>query len=189
MKTLALLRHYLLPGVEMVENLEKFWDLLHQGGVDVVLVDFFFFEETKDIKEYFDGVVIYVDEQFQELPCKRALESGDYYFMYHESTRIYYQLQYLKNRLFGKRVFRFKDLYFDRENRRLFIKNKERTLSKTEAELLVRLTRGDLVTFDELIEDKVVASRESLKVLIYRLRKVGFSIESVKNLGYRLKKE
>jgi len=188
MKVAALMRYRIFGNWSYFGDGEAMLEALYEERYDVAVIDFVFFEEIRCIRDYFTGPILFIDEYIDELHLKRALEVGDYYFLYHEESRIRCQLRHLERKLHGNRIYRSGNLYFDRLHGRLFIGSKEHPLTKTESELLQRLTQKELVTYDELL-DGVVSSKESLKVLIFRLRKLGFEIRSIKNVGYKLLKK
>ena len=188
MKVATLLRYPLFLEAKRFFDPARLIDALYEERFDVAVVDFGYYQELKDIKEFSDVYVIFVDLYFDPLHLRRALEAGDYYFLYEEALRIKEQIDYLRRRLYGGRVFRYKDLFFDRTKGRLYKGNREIPLTRAEQELIKRLTNQSVVKYEDVVGD-VVSTRDSLKVLIVRLRKLGFDIVSRKNIGYELKKE
>ena len=188
MRIASLLRYGIVPEAKRFFDPAEFVEALYEQKFDVAVVDFDYFGHLKDIRDYFFGPILFVDSFFDPLHLRRALEVGDYYFLYDEPLRVREQLIYLRRRLFGERIFRYKDLFFDKAKGRLYKGNQEIPLTKAEQELIKRLTNYDVVKYEDVVGD-VVSTKDSLKVLIVRLRKLGFDIKSRKNIGYELKKE
>jgi len=188
MKVATLLRYPLFLEAKRFFDPARLADALYEERFDVAVVDFGYYQELKDIKDYSDAQVIFVDLYFDPLHLRRALEVGDYYFLYEEPLRIKEQIEYLRRKFYGGRIFRYKDLFFDKNKSKLYKGNREIPLTKAERELLSLLTSQDVVRYDDVVGD-VVSTKDSLKVLIVRLRKLGFEIASLKNVGYRLVKE
>jgi biotin operon repressor len=99
------------------------------------------------------------------------------------------QLVYLQKKLYGERVLKTKEFYFDRVTGRCYKGKKEFHLTTAQKSLLQLLACNRPVSFDEIFERTSISNKESLKVVVAGLRKLGFNIQSIKNYGYQLQKK
>ncbi|WP_457560206.1 hypothetical protein [Caminibacter sp.] len=186
---------YNLPFLEVKGKKVNGFDELYEEidkKYDVLILNFLDIADFLELKNYFEGVVIFLCNYVDELTYKRALEEGDYCYGFNELFRLHYRLEYLKRKFKKRKFFKYKNLFFDLENERLFKNREEIGLPKGEKEVLKILIQNkdkylDKFKIVELCD--YVDNEESVKVLISRLRKLGFEIESLKNQGYKIKEE
>ena len=184
-----------MPYLEVKGTYVNGFDELYEEiskNYDVLIVNFLDVSDFLEIKNYFDGVVIFMCNYVDEMVFKKALEYGDYCYSFYESFKLRYRLEYLERKFKKRKFFRYKDLFFDIQNERLFKNRVEINLTKGEKEVLKTLIQNKdkyLDKYQILEQTDYVDNEDSVKVLISRLRKLGFEIESLKNQGYRIKED
>ena len=178
--------------IEYALEEEEFFKKVLSKKYDILIINFNFLSSFLEIKRFFDGVVIFVYDFVDGLIYKRALEVGDYFYLFSEMWKIDFRLEYIAKKLNKKRVFIFKDLVFDLKTKELY-KNRENVkLTPAEKDILEFLirNRNSYISKEFILENSEnIDNISSIKVLISKLRKLGFNIDNQKNLGYRIKEE
>ena len=174
-----------------INSEENFFDEIIFKNFDVLIIDFEYLEKFLEVKQYFKGIVIFISSYIDELVYKKALEIGDYFYTYEEKWKIAYRLKYIAKKFLNQKsnVFVFKDLIFNLKTKELY-KNRELIkLSPAKKEILKLLieNKNRFISKEYILENSEnIDNISSIKVLISKLRQLGFEIENQKDLGYKL---
>jgi len=179
---------------DFVSSEEDFYDRVYLKKYDAYIINFDFYPQFVEVKDYIDSYVIFITEVCDEFIYKKALRDGDFCYSYNEIFKLKIRLEYLEKKItkLNTRVFKYKDLVFNLNTNQLYKNSQPIKLTKAETDLLKALikyrnkylSKEDIESVCESID-----SINSIKVLISNLRKIGFDIENIKNLGYKLKEE
>jgi DNA-binding response OmpR family regulator len=175
-----------------VSDENDFYTKILEKKFDLLIINFNLLRDFLEIKKFFKGIVVFMSEYCDELIYKKSLEYGDYCFSYSEYWKLKYRLKYLKTRLSDQNSFVFKcgDLLFNMNTYQLYKNKIPQKITKAEAELLKILIKNKkrYVSKEEILEySENIDSETSIKVIISKLRKLGFDIKSQRNLGYQIK--
>ena len=176
--------------VKYVYDENEFFDEIVFKHYDVVIVDFNFLSLFLEIYENFKGIGIFVNSFVDEIIYKRALETGDFFYTYDEIWKIPYRLKYIAKKLSKKEVFVFKDLIFSLKTKMLYKNRNCVKLSPAERDVLYLLIQNKdrFIPKEFILENSEnIDNISSIKVIVSKLRKLGFEIENQKNLGYQIK--
>jgi len=176
--------------IKYVYNENEFFDEIVFRHYDVVILDFNFLASFLEIHKNFKGYVIFVNSFISELIYKKVLEVGDFFYTFDEIWKINYRLKYIAKKLLKKDVFIFKDLIFNLKTKMLYKNRNLIKLSPAEREILEILinNKNSFISKEFILENsKNIDNISSIKVIISKLRKLGFEIENQKNLGYHIK--
>jgi two-component system OmpR family response regulator len=151
-------------------------------------------KKVYDNKSFFDEIffkeyIIFLSNFCDEMYYKKALEIGDFCYLYSDYEKLIYRINYLKKKLFKKDIFKFNDFFYNVNTKSLYLKNKLVPLTKSESELLYFLFKNSkrFVSNVEIIENcDFINNLNSIKVIISNLRKKGIDIINKKNLGYKI---
>jgi len=167
---------------------QTFIDEIYYKHNDIIITYFDYLSYLKDIKT--DAKIIFIYEYIDELIYKKALEYGDYIYTFDEIWKINYRIKYIQKQLNIKDIFKYKDLIFNLKTQNLY-KNKELiNLSNAMLDLLTLLIKNKNKFISKeffLYNSDYIKNESSIKVLISKLRKIGFKIENQKNSGYKIK--
>jgi DNA-binding response OmpR family regulator len=186
---------YNLPFLEVKGTFVNTFDELYEKidkDFDVLILNFLDISDLIEIRNMFKGIVIFLCNYVDEITYKKALEYGDYCYGFYELFKLYYRLKYLEKKLKKRKFFKYKNLFFDLQSEKLFKDREEINLTCGEKEILKILIQNKdrfLDKYKILEMSDYIDNEDSVKVLISRLRKLGFEIESLKNQGYRIKEE
>ncbi|MEO1927963.1 MAG: winged helix-turn-helix domain-containing protein [Nautiliaceae bacterium] len=180
-----------IPNAKKVDE-ESFFDEVLNKKFDVLVVDFNYFKEYLEIKDFVKSTIIFLAYECNVFIYKKALEVGDYCYSYNEYEKLLIRLRYLKKKVLNSTnfVFKFGDLLYNFNARELYKSSIPVKLSGAEKELLETLikNRNRYLSKEEILQEcESIESLDSIKVLISHLRKLGFEIVNQKNLGYKLK--
>ena len=171
---------------------EDFFNEVLKEKYKILIINFDFLKDFLEIKKFFEGYVIFVYQTYGFLEYKKALEIGDFFYTYDEIWKLKLRLEYLKKKLNIKDIYKIKDFIINIKDKVVFRDNKLLKMSKAEFELLklLLLNKDKFITKDFILENiNEINSFDTIKVLISKLRKLGFEIETLKNLGYKIKEE
>lgn len=174
---------------KIVYNEEKFFDELVYKHYDVVIIHFSNLSLLLDVE--FKGIVIFINDYVDEVVYKRALEVGDFLYTNEEIWKIPFRLKYIAKKFLNQKsnVFVFKDLIYNLKTKELY-KNRELVkispAKKDILDILIR-NRDRFVSKEYILENSDnIDTISSIKVLISKLRQLGFDIENQKDFGYKL---
>ena len=177
--------------LEYVYNVDEFYTKVLNKKYDVLIVNFDLFEFVSEIKRFFEGKIIFISSFIDELIYKKSLEIGDFCYHFNEVWKVGFRLKYLQKELLNlnSNIFKYKDLIFDLKRKVLYKDKKEVSLSPAERELLkLLIVNKNYLNKDFILNNcENIESESSIKVLISKLRQLGFDIVNQKNLGYKLK--
>jgi len=177
--------------LEYVYDVDEFYTKVLNKKYDVLIVDFDLFEFVSEVKRFFEGKIIFISSFIDELVYKKSLEIGDFCYDFNELWKVDFRLKYLQKELLNlnSNIFKYKDLIFDLKRKVLYKDKKEVSLSPAERELLKLLVVNKSYLNKDFILNNCenIESESSIKVLISKLRQLGFDIVNQKNLGYKLK--
>ena len=167
-----------------------FIDEIYYKHYDIILIYFNNLSYLKDVKT--DSKIIFIYEYIDELIYKKALEYGDYIYTIDETWKLNYRVKYIQKQLKIKDIFKYKNLIFNLKTKNLY-KNKELiNLSNGMIDLLTLLIKNKNKFISKefiLYNSDYIENESSIKVLISKLRKIGFEIENQKNSGYKIKEQ
>ncbi len=171
---------------------EQFFDEIIYKNYDVLIINFNLLESFLEVNRYYNGMVIFVTGYIDELIYKKSLEIGDYCYTYEEIWKLPYRLKYIAKKYLNQKstVFAYKDLVFNLKTKELYKNRESVKLSPAERDILKMLVKNkDKYISKEYILDNSenIDNPSSIKVLISKLRKLGFDIINQKDLGYKLK--
>ena len=173
-----------------IENEEEFFSEILNKNYEVLIINFEYFSSFLEVNNFFDGVVIFVYYLVDEMIYKKSLEVGDYFYTFDELWKIKYRLKYIAKKKGIKDKFIYKNLVFDLKNNMLYKDKKRVKLSPAERDILSLLIRNKnkFISKEFIIQNSEnIDNISSIKVLISKLRKLGFEVENQKNLGYKIK--
>jgi len=177
--------------LEYVYNVDEFYTKVLNKKYDVLIVNFDLFEFVSEVRRFFEGKIIFISSFIDELVYKKSLEIGDFCYHFNEVWKVSFRLKYLQKELLNlnSNIFKYKDLIFDLKRKVLYKDKKEVSLSPAERELLKLLVVNKSYLDKDFILNNCenIDSEGSVKVLISKLRQLGFDIVNQKNLGYKLK--
>jgi len=177
---------------KFVFNEDEFYEEIINRHYDVLIVNFDYFSEFSEVKRFFKGIVIFAYGYVDELIYKKSLEAGDYFYIFDELWKLDYRLKYISKKLLDqKRIFIFNDLVFDLKEKVLYKNKKSIKLSPAERDVLTLLinNKSSFISKDFILQNSEnIDTISSIKVLISKLRKLGFDIENQRELGYKLNK-
>ena len=174
--------------VNVYDN-ESFFNEVVFKKYDVLIVDFNNFLDVEKIKNNFEGYIIFLNDFCDDLYYKKALEIGDFCYVYVEQKKIILRLRYLKNKILKKEVVKFGGFIYNFKTKNLYYKTELVSLTKAENEIINFLLKnnGKFVSSIEIIENcDYIDNIDSIKVIISKLRKKGIPIENKKNVGYKI---
>ena len=175
-----------------VKDESDFYDRILNKKYDVIILDFDFYPEFINIKNYVKSTVVFLHSYCDDFIFKKVLEVGDYCYTYGEIEKLYLRLLYLKKNMLDSKsaIYKKNNILYNFNVNTLYIDSKPVKLSSAENELLKTLIKHKnryLSKEDILSECENIESIDSIKVLISHLRKLGIKIENQKNLGYKIK--
>jgi len=178
--------------LEYVYSTDEFYEKILNTKYDVLIVNFELFEYVSEIKKFFEGKIIFISSFIDELIYKKSLEIGDFCYSFDEMWKLSFRLLYLRKHILGlnSSIFKYKDLIFDLKRKVLYKNSEEVFLSPAEKEILklLILNNNQYLSKDFILNNcEYIESENSIKVLISKLRHLGFDIINQKNLGYKLK--
>jgi two-component system OmpR family response regulator len=103
---------------------KSFFDEIFFKEYNIILIDFSFYSEVLEIKEFFKGYIIFLSNFCDEMYYKKALEIGDFCYLYSDYEKLIYRINYLKKKLFKKDIFKFNDFFYNVNTKSLYLKNK-----------------------------------------------------------------
>jgi len=170
---------------------EEFFDLVLNKKRDVLIVSVNYLKAFLEIKRYINAYVIFITDVCNDVMYKKVLEFGDDCFLYYEK-KIVYRLAYLRKKMIKSNsdVYKNGDILYNFNTKTLYINSEPIVLSRAEKELVETLIKYNDSFIDKygiLEECDSINNVDSIKVLISKLRKIGLEIDSIKNLGYKLK--
>lgn len=175
--------------MKKVNTKKEFLDEIIFKEYDVLLVDFNFYSDVKEIKKYFKGYIIFLNPFCDSLYYKKALEIGDFCYQYSEYEKIVLRLSYLKRKLLKGDVVKFGNFIYNFKSKNLYYKNNLLPLTKAESEVLYFLLKNNnrFVSKIEIVKNcDFIDNINSVKVIISNLRKKEIDIINKKNLGYKI---
>ena len=177
---------------DFVNDEESFYTKAIEKKYEVLIINFDFYPQYLEIKNFCEAVVIFITKYCDEFIYKKVLKVGDYCYTYDESFKLKIRLEYLEKKLskLSTRVYKYKNFVYNLNTNQLFKGNEPVKLTKAENDVLKILIKNrDKYLSKEDIEamSDSIDSISSIKVIISNLRKMGFDIENIKNLGYKLK--
>ncbi|GAX88068.1 conserved hypothetical protein [Lebetimonas natsushimae] len=175
--------------MKQVHDNKEFFDEILNKKYDVILADFNFYSDIKEIKNFFNGYIVFLNNYCDNLYYKRALEIGDYCYLYSDYEKIVLRLNYLKKKLLKKNIIKFDGFVYNFTTKNLYFKNELVNLTKAESEILNILLKNSsyfISKIDILENCDYVENIDSIKVIISNLRKKGIKIVNKKNLGYKI---
>jgi len=179
--------------LEYVYGVDEFYTKILNKKYDVLIVNFDLFEFVNEVKRFFEGKIIFISYFIDGLVYKKSLEIGDFCYDFNEFWKVDFRLKYLQKELLNlnSNIFKYKDLIFDLKRKVLYKDKKEVSLSPAERELLKLLVvNKNYLSKDFILNNcENIESEGSIKVLISKLRQLGFDIVNQKNLGYKLKEK
>lgn len=175
--------------MKKVDDNEAFFNEVISKKYDVILADFSFYSDVKEIKKFFNGYIIFLNYFCDSLYYKKVLEIGDFCYLYSEYEKIVLRLSYLKRKLLKGDVVKFGNFIYNFKSKNLYYKNNLLPLTKAESEVLYFLVKNSnrFVSKIEIVENcDFIDNINSVKVIISNLRKKGINIINKKNLGYKI---
>jgi len=175
-----------------VKDENDFYEKILNKKYDVIIIDFDFYAQLLNVKDYIDSEVIFLNFYCDDFIFKKILEAGDFCYTYEEYEKLLLRLKYLQKKFINSKttVYKKDNFLYNFSTNRLYIDSKPVKLSSAENELLKTLIKNKnryLSKEDILSECDSIESIDSIKVLVSHLRKVGIRIENQKNLGYKIK--
>ncbi|EDM23094.1 winged helix-turn-helix transcriptional regulator [Caminibacter mediatlanticus TB-2] len=177
---------------KIVFSQDNFFNEVLKEKYKILIINFDFLKDFLEIKKFFNGYVIFIYHIYGFVEYKKALEIGDFFYTYDEIWKVNLRIEYLKKKLKIKDIYKIKDFIIDIKNYIIFKDNKPIKISKAEFEILkTLLLNQNKYISKEFILNSIdeINSYDTIKVLISKLRNLGFNIETIKNLGYKIKEE
>lgn len=168
---------------------EEFFNELVNKKFDLIIIDFEYYSSLFEAKHLTKAIIIFVTSYCDSFIYKKSLQIGNYCFSYDEIDKLLIRIDYLKKQIFKIEVFKYKNLLF-KLNGELYKDLELIKISLAEKELLKVLIKykNRFISKEEILEEcEHIDSIDSIKVLISRLRKIGFDIINQKNQGYKIK--
>ncbi len=169
---------------------ETFINEIYYKQYDIIIIYFEYLNYLLDIKT--DAKIIFIYDYIDELIYKKALEYGDFIYTFDEIWKLNYRIKQIQKSLNIKDIFKYKNLTFNLKTKNLYNNKELINLSNGMIDLLTLLIRNkNRFISKEFIIDNTdyIDNINSIKVLISKLRKIGFEIENKKNLGYKIKEQ
>jgi len=175
-----------------VNNTENFYYEIIFKYYDILIIDFNYLSKLLEVKDYFKGFILFVYNYIDELIYKKALEVGDFIYSYEDLWQIKYRIKYISKKFLNIKsdVFIFNDLVFNLKTKELYKNRKYVKISPAEKDILKVLIKNKnrFVSKDFILQNSEnIDTISSIKVLISKLRKLGFDIENQRELGYKIK--
>ena len=177
-------------GKKIVFSQDNFFTEVLKEKYKILIINFDFLKDFLEIKKFFERYVIFVYQNYGFLEYKKALEVGDFFYTYDEIWKLNLRLEYLKKKLNIKDIYKINNFIINIKDKVVFKGDKLLKISKAEFEILkTLLLNQNRYISKEFILNNIdeINSYDTIKVLISKLRKLGFNIETVKNLGYLIK--
>jgi len=177
---------------DFVNNEDEFFTKAIEKKYEILIINFDFYPQYLEIMDYCEAVVIFMCDFCDEFKYKKVLKVADYCYTYNELFKLKIRLDYLEKKLskLNTKVYKYNDLVYNLNTNQLFKNSIPIKLTKAENDVLKTLikNRNHFLSKEEIkaMSDSI-DSIGSIKVIISNLRKLGFDIENIKNLGYRLK--
>ncbi|BCD67475.1 response regulator transcription factor [Nitratiruptor sp. YY09-18] len=173
-----------IEGLEQKSFIQKY---------DLLLADFAFFGTISQYKNLFSYIIL-LTNMCDEQSYARALQIADDCILWQESKKIEARISYYQKKLYNLQnaIFSYRDLRFDVKRGELFKGRDHIALSNAQKELLLLLLKnmGSYVQKHTILQEcDSINSENSIKVLIAKLRGLGFTIESQPSQGYKIVKE
>jgi len=177
---------------DVVIDEDDFYTKAIEKKYEILIINFDFYPQYMEIREYCEAVVIFMVDYCDEFKYRKILKVADYCYTYDEIFKLKIRLDYLERKLskLNTKVFKYKDFVYNLNTNQLFKGSEPIKLTKAENDVLKILIKNrDKYLSKEDIEamSNSIDSLSSIKVIICNLRKLGFDIENIKNLGYKLK--
>jgi two-component system OmpR family response regulator len=175
--------------MKKVDDNEVFFNEVISKKYDVILVDFTFYSDIKEIKNFFNGYIIFLSYFCDNLYYKKVLEIGDFCYLYSEYEKIVLRLNYLNKKILKRNIIKFNGFTYNFKTKNLYYKNELILLTKAESEILYFLLKNKekFVSKIEILENSdFIENIDSIKVIISNFRKKGIDIINKKNLGYKI---
>jgi two-component system OmpR family response regulator len=175
--------------MKKVDDNEAFFNEVISKKYDVILADFSFYSDVKEIKKFFNGYIIFLNYFCDSLYYKKVLEIGDFCYLYSEYEKIVLRLDYINRKILKNSVIKFNEFTYNFKTKSLYYKNELIYLTKAENEVLYFLLKNKKVFISkiEILENiDFIEKIDSIKVIISNLRKKGINIINKKNLGYKI---
>jgi len=177
---------------EFVNNEDEFFTKAIEKKYEILIINFDFYPQYLEIMEYCEAVVIFMCDFCDEFKYKKVLKVADYCYTYNELFKLKIRLDYLEKKFtkLNTNIYKYKDLIFNLKTNQLYKNSLPLKITKAESEVLKLLIKNQnkYLSKEEIMsQSNSIESISSIKVIISNLRKFGFNIENIKNLGYRLK--
>ena len=152
------------------------------------------FEVAKEIRKFSDVPIIFLTSLDSQKDIEKGFISGadDYIKKPFSLMELKFRIDAILKRVYNNhKKIDIKEYVFDTQNLELFKNNKKIHLKNKELRLLTLfiknknkiLTKDDI--FNEIYEFDETPNEPSLRVFVSTLRKLGFEIETIKNVGYK----
>jgi|GEM_PF-6424851 two-component system response regulator CiaR len=191
-------REYLSNGLTayrpvVVASAEEMLAETYARRFDLYLLDYYTaFEALRQLRDTGDETVALVTSASHHLSVQRTAFriADDFIKKPYWIEELKLRIDYRLNRLYHSReeIVRCGDLIFHPKSGRLFKHRIKIELTKAERELLSLFLRHNeqyIAKYTILSELDSIDSEGSLRVIVSRLRKIGFQIENSRTLGYR----
>ena len=170
---------------------ENFYNEILFKSYDVLIINFDFLSSFLEVNQFFKGVVIFVGGYLDETIYKKVLEKGDWFYTFDEIWKIPFRLKYISTKILNQKdIFIYNDLIFNVKTKELYKNRENIKLTPSEKEVLKILIKykNRFISKEEIVEkSENLDNISSVKVIISKIRKVGFEIANQKKLGYKIK--
>ncbi|MRJ06081.1 MAG: hypothetical protein C6I01_00980 [Epsilonproteobacteria bacterium] len=158
---------------------------------DLVIADFEMFGVIRELKEKKgDFYVVFLTHTCDIFYYRKALEVGDFCYQFNELDKFWLRFHYLERKIWKIRgkIFRYGDMVYNLQQRKLFKNGEEIKLTRGEYAILETLIkhRDTFLSKEKIMEETDTDSPASIKVIISKLRKLGFKIVNRTRIGYKL---
>jgi DNA-binding response OmpR family regulator len=178
--------------IEFSSNKEQFFNTFLDTHFDILVANFDFYAEVKEIKNYYSGEIIFLYDYVDELVYKKSLEVANYCYSYSELFKLQHRIEYIKKAIYklNGSIFKHKNLLYNLNTSMLYKDSIAISLTKAQKEIIETLikNRNNYLSAEMIIDlNSHIGTIGSIKVIISSLRKLGFDIISKQNQGYKIK--
>jgi len=155
-------------------------ELLYNNRIDLVVANYFFFDFFKELKNYFEFKLIFLDSFYDINHLKNAFEIGDDYLIKPViEEELIIRIKYHLKNFELKNIIKYKDIFFHTFSKKLYKNNKLIKCSPGEIKLIeLFLTNlNKPLSKNTLFQTINSFSYGTLRVFLTKIRKIGLEIE------------
>jgi len=172
---------------DIAYSIEDIEELTFKTTYNLIVANIYYLDTIKELKKCLKFETIFIDEYYNIVNLKKALLVGDDYLIKPlniEEIKLRVEYRYRKNFNISSNILKYKQFFFNLNTKELFLNRQKIKLSPNESRLLeiLLLNRTKYVSKDDIYDHLQSQSYGTLRVMLSKLKKLGFNIEYNRSL-------